>query len=354
MKQWVLLHVGNRHVAHIRIFIISCLVAALSFNAAIPSHADSNLRIAMLYDIGGRGDNGINDAAAVGLDAAKKQFHLSDLQVREMAPINTEGDREARLLFLAKAGYDLIIAVGPGFSEAVAVAAEKYPTIQFAILGDSSVAMVNVMNIDFAPGQSAFMAGVLAGASSTTGKLGSILPADQYLADNQRAFADGVHFANPKAKVFGQSVTVGNKGVTNISVASLGSVGVDVIYSTWNKTSEVLTQVLAADQDLAKKKSKYLIKLIGNTPQQYFLTFPAAKKVVIGAVKDRFDLAVIDLVAKTLKGQTFNDILDEKAGIYGHIYTFSGGGVALATSNPVPAVNSKLRAAASVVSTGKY
>ena len=350
MKLWALLH-----VAKVRSLLTFLTVAALSMGSLIPvASAESNIRIAMLYDIGGRGDNGINDAAAKGLDAAKKQFHLSTLAVREMAPINSESDREARLLFLAKAGYDLIIAVGSGYSQAIAVAAEKYPTIQFAILGDASVAMVNVMNIDFSPTQSAFMAGVLAGASSVSAKVGSILPADQNLQKNQSAFADGVHFANPKAKVFGQSVTLNLKGASNISVASMSSVGVDVIYSTWNKSSEVLNQVIAVGQDLIKKKSKFSIKLIGITPQQYFLTFPAAKKVVIGAVTDRFDRAVIDLVAKALKGQTFNDILDEQAGIYGHIYTFNGGGVALATSAPTSTVTSQLTSAEKVLASGKY
>lgn len=345
MMQWALLH-----VAKVRNFFLWLAIFSSAFSLATPlARADTNLRIAMLYDIGGRGDKGINDAAAAGLDAAKKKFNLSALSVREMAPINSEADREARLLFLAKAGYDLIIAVGSGYAQAIAIAAEKFPTIQFAIVGDSSVAMVNVMNIDFSPTQSAFMAGVLAGASSITAKVGSILAADANLAMSQSAFADGVHFANPKAKVFGQSVAITPKGPADISVASLNSVGVDVIYSTWNKSSEVLNQVIAVDQDLAKKKSKYMVKLIGNTPQQYFLTFPTAKKFVIGAVADRFDRAVIDLVAKTLKGQTFNDILDEKAGIYGHIYTFSGGGVALATSSPTPTVTAKLKAAESVL-----
>ncbi len=349
MKQWVLLH-----VAKVRALFTSIVIVALALSAALPAQADSNLRIAMLYDIGGRGDNGINDAAAAGLDAAKRQFHLSDLSVREMAPINTEGDRETRLLFLAKAGYDLIIAVGSGFAQAISVAAEKYPTVQFAIIGDSSVAMVNVMNIDFSPGQSAFMAGVLAGATSTTGKVGSILPADQYLAKNQSAFADGARFANPKVKVFSQSVPLDAKVGSSILVSTLTGQGVDLIYSPWARSSEVLNQIIAIDQDLMKKKSKTVVKLIGNTPQQYFLTFPTAKKVVIGAVKDRFDRAVIDLVAKTLKGQTFNDILDEQAGIYGHIYTFASGGVALATSTPTSLVASKVKAAERSLTSGKY
>src|SRR6185312_6989728 len=69
------------------------------------SSAAKKLKVGMAYDVGGRGDQSFNDAAARGLDKAK-----SDLGVdaKEAAAVNGENEaaREERLQQLIDAGYD--------------------------------------------------------------------------------------------------------------------------------------------------------------------------------------------------------------------------------------------------------
>ena len=65
----------------------------------------------MAYDVGGRGDQSFNDAAAAGLDKAKSELGVD---AKEAAAVNGENEaaREERLQQLIDAGYDHVIAVG--------------------------------------------------------------------------------------------------------------------------------------------------------------------------------------------------------------------------------------------------
>ena len=310
---------------------VSFLALSLVTTGAITEAAQAvnpNVRIAVVYDAGGRGDGGINDATAKGLDLAKRRFGLSALQIREMATLNTDQDRTARLDFLAKAGYNVVIAVGPAFAKSVSDASDHYPEVQFAILGDSSVPQINVMAVDFSHGQSAFLSGVMAAASSKSGKVGIISQADYYWESDQAAFTKGAKFANPKVKVFAQPISQSTTGTPNFDVSQLTNLGADVIYSTWSRTGDVFTQVLKVNTAAAKKKSKVVVKIIGSQPEQYFLAAPALKKILIGKVVKKYDVAILDLVSATVNDRTLSDILSEDEGIYGRRYTLKNGGLA--------------------------
>src|SRR4029079_10666942 len=72
--------------------------------------------VGLAYDLGGRGDQSFNDAAAAGLDQAKSEFNL---EVQELEP-NTGGTNRAELLdLLASQGTQLIIGVGFLYAETV-------------------------------------------------------------------------------------------------------------------------------------------------------------------------------------------------------------------------------------------
>ena len=77
--------------------------------------ASSDAKVGLAYDIGGRGDQSFNDAAAVGLDKAKSELGV---EVREAEAGAGESDaaKEERLRVLADGGFNPIIAVGFAFS----------------------------------------------------------------------------------------------------------------------------------------------------------------------------------------------------------------------------------------------
>ena len=106
-------------------------------------------KVAIAYDIGFLGDNSFNDAVHLALKSAKKKYGLVEPFVREVPTNGTAVDRLTRLRFLAKNGYTLIIAVGPGYRQTVARVSKEYTETQFAIVNDRSIAQLNVSNIYF-------------------------------------------------------------------------------------------------------------------------------------------------------------------------------------------------------------
>jgi basic membrane protein A len=315
----------------------SLVLAAL----VTPAHAVLSIKIAIAYDIGGRGDHGINDSAAKGVDAIKKKFNLTALSVREMVTNGTESDRESRLQFLADAHYNLIIAIGPGYAHALGVVAVANPETQFALINDASVGNLNLSDMIFANADGAYLAGVLAGAATKTNKVGFIGPSlfGPFVSD----FILGLKSVQPKATVVTQLIDSAATAATKTLISS----GVDIVFSEWSTSGEVQDTVAALS---TKKRPLYLI---GVNPDQYFLLDKTGQKVVIGAVSKHIDVAVSDVMRSALEGQSIVDVLNDTEGIFGHIYTVKDGGESMALTSLGAAYSVKVAAAVAKLKSGK-
>ncbi len=323
---------------------VVALVASTSLLLTwVPSYSQAvvSIKIAIAYDIGGRGDHGINDSAAKGVDAIKKRYGLSSLSVREMVTNGTESDRESRLQFLASANYSLIVAIGSGYALAVSVVAAANPTTEFALINDASIGNLNISNMVFSNSQGAYLAGVLAGAATTTKKVGFIGPVSSgpVITD----FQLGVISVNPKAIV--KSVLL-DKAPANATRALI-SQGTDIIFSEWTTSSEV------EDTVASLTTNKRPIYLVGINPDQYFLLGKGSQKFLIGAISKHVDMAVADVMTAAINSQTIIDVLDAKAGIYGHMYTVKDGGVSIALTALGARYSVKVTAAIAKLKRGK-
>ncbi|MEN9324470.1 MAG: hypothetical protein RL414_224, partial [Actinomycetota bacterium] len=277
--RWDLFLVPN--VAKSRLLLPFLLVFSLLVPAPTAQSASST-KIAILYDLGGRGDGGINDAAGLGVDKAKKQFRLNPLALREIATDGTDLDRLLKIRFLAKANYSPIILVGKGFESSLSVAIDEFPETQFAIIDSARVGQLNVENLIFHDSQASYVAGVLAASASKTNTVGIWLDPDKAsLHTPTAAFIAGAKSVKPKIVVLEQQRRIDAK----IDVSSMLDRGADVIYSTWSVSSSVLDVV--AERNTKKKPLRY----IGVIPDQFFLKSAKAKSVLIGAVHNRIDTA---------------------------------------------------------------
>jgi basic membrane protein A len=329
MTQWASSRVHKSRIALISFFLTLTTLIGTSW---VPSVAAPTVKIAVIYDIGGRGDGGINDAAALGVDKAKKKFGLGPLALREIATDGTDLDRLLKIRFLANAGYSPILLVGYGFQSSLAVAMNEFPSTEFAIIDNSNVGQLNVECMVFNEAQSSYLAGVLAASASKSGKIALLLDVDRTnLRDLNRAFLLGAQSIKPKIQVLAQ-----NWGVSPSSdAASMAQRGADVFYSTWNQSSDVMDAIVARTT-----KSKPL-RYIGVLPDQFFLRSTKAKSVLLGAVQKRVDVATYDVISYGLSHRSFLDALDSENGIFGREYSFKDGGVDLL----VPALGSKYVAA---------
>ena len=321
------------------------LLLALILTAQVtPAHAiDSTVRIAIAYDLGGLGDGGVNDAAAVGLKAARAKYGLSPLALREVVTVGTEADRIERLSFLAKAGYNLIIAVGNSWSSSLAKVAEDFPESQFAIIGGSEIGMLNVSVMTYNHKEESYLAGVLAASSSTSKKIGFVADAtDTNFDSDLTAFTAGAKFGNPAVKINSAAISAS----ATAQIRTLVNSGIDVIFSRRNSSSDVYSSILT----LSKTKK---IKLIGITPDQYFLNSTAAKKVLLGTVVEDYGLAVNQLITAALNNLTITELVDADIGIYGHLYTLKNRGFTVVLNQATASANSKISSAKSLFVLGK-
>lgn len=132
-------------------------------------------KIALVYDVGGRGDLSFNDMAYLGASKAAKDFNLELKEVQS----NSESDYLPNLRSLAQKGdYDLIIAVGFMMEDAVKQVAEEFPDQKFAIVDGYIPDKPNVVSILFKENEGSALIGALAGliaANDDKDKVGAVL-----------------------------------------------------------------------------------------------------------------------------------------------------------------------------------
>ena len=305
-----------------KFFLISVLLALLPI--APVNAAPEKVKIGIVYDVGGRGDKAINDAAAAGVDRAKAKLGLSDFDVRELVTTGIDFDRENRIEFLVNAKYDLVIGIGPSFNQAMIYMSEKYPESQFAVIGSAGVESLNVSCMAFDLNQGSFLAGVSAALNSKSKKVGYLGDAaNPRNSENLNNFRAGVKYANSKTKVFAANATTSAEA----EMTKLSNQGGDVFFINWSRNGSVLTQ---ANKLASAKKS---IKLVGVRPDQFFIATKSAQKFLIGYVNQRYDSAISDLFTAALSGRSITEEVDAKNGVFGRNYNLKNSGIDLISTN---------------------
>jgi len=118
----------------------------------------SDVRSAMVTDVGGLGDNSFNDSANAGLEMGVSELGIEKNVLESGSPT----DYINNLTQLAQNGFSPIFAVGFLMTDAVAEIAPQYPEQSFAIV-DSVVEEPNVASLTFREEQGSYLAGVVAG-----------------------------------------------------------------------------------------------------------------------------------------------------------------------------------------------
>jgi basic membrane protein A and related proteins len=119
---------------------------------------ETEVRPALVLDVGGLGDQSFNDSAYAGLQRAKKKFNVDTEYLESSAPT----DYVDNLTQLADSGYTPVFAVGFLMTDAVNEVAPQYPDTDFAIV-DSVVDVENGASLVFREQEGSYLAGVVAG-----------------------------------------------------------------------------------------------------------------------------------------------------------------------------------------------
>lgn len=155
------------------------------------------MTVALVFDEGGRGDKSFNDSAARGLDRVKAELGA---KVKEVDS-KTQADYKPNFENLSFEKPDLIVGVGISMDKALHEAAAKYPEQKFAIIDVPSQAP-NVLGIVFKEEEGSYLAGVLAGLTTKTNRIGFVGGKSIPLIKKFEAgFRAGVMTVNPNAHV---------------------------------------------------------------------------------------------------------------------------------------------------------
>jgi basic membrane protein A len=121
-------------------------------------------KVAVVLDVGGRGDLSFNDMGFKGTDQAAVDFGLEMVEVQSA----TAADYLPNVRNLARSGeYDLILAVGFLLTDAVSTVADEFPDQKFAIIDGFIPDKANVMSILFRENEQSALVGALAGMVAT-------------------------------------------------------------------------------------------------------------------------------------------------------------------------------------------
>ena len=176
--------------------IISFLL--LVFTAGLSTcYAGEELKVGVIFSVGGLGDESFNDATFRGLEEAEEEYGISFDYVEPGEIAEMEEHQRS----FAEAGYDLIIAVGFLQESAMMEVAQDYPGTNFAIV-DGIVDLPNVSSLTFKEHEGSFLVGVVAGMMTETNVVGFVGGMQVPLIEKfQVGFEEGVEYVNPQATV---------------------------------------------------------------------------------------------------------------------------------------------------------
>jgi basic membrane protein A len=139
------------------ILMVAVLAVTLAMTPATIQAAPKG-KVAVVLDVGGRGDLSFNDMGYKGTDKAAADFGLEMVEIQSASA----SDYLPNVRNAARSkSFDLIISVGFLLTDAVAAAAKEYPDQKFMII-DSVVEAPNVMSIVFKENEGSALVGALA------------------------------------------------------------------------------------------------------------------------------------------------------------------------------------------------
>ncbi|MDP8965691.1 MAG: BMP family ABC transporter substrate-binding protein [Cyanobacteriota bacterium] len=276
-------------------------------------------KIGVVLDTGGENDKSFNEYTVRGAKEGAKAVGADFSYVTSASSSDYEKNIEMQI----SEGAELVITVGFLMGDATASMAKKYPNIKFAIIDNAyprakdgadpyTTDLKNVTSLMFAEDQVGYLAGVLAGCVSKTGKVATVSgmeipPVKRYVM----GFQKGAKTAKPNIVTLNQYIPDFNDPATGKTVGqSFISQGADVIFGVGGNTGN--GGLLAAKE--AGKKA------IGVDVDQY-LTYPEVKEALVTSATKNMDIAASKAVKEFVQGNL-------KPGI--QLATLNTGGVGLA------------------------
>lgn len=257
------------------------------------------LKVALIFDIGGRGDGGFNDSAYKGMEKAVSELGVKAVYIEHRR--NLELDHAINEAAASDAG--MIIGVGFPFSEKLHQLAVQYPDkkfvcVDYSVKYDNKGRMAplpsNMAGLTFREEEGSYLVGAIAALTSKTGKIGFIGGMDSsiirkfqagYLA-GASAVRPGIHVSSKYAGITGHAFIDPQKGYR--IATRMYKDGSDIIYHAAGGTGAGLFRA-------AKKMNRLAIGVDIDQSAQ-------APGLVLTSMTKHIDVAVFQSVKSCVQG----------------------------------------------------
>src|SRR6478672_7028749 len=197
------------------LLLVAALFASVLFtsckNKVEAKREGCNIKVGIVFDIGGKNDRSFNAAAWEGV---KRAQHDMDVCLYDVEPGNPTSIEPAMRAF-AERNVDLVIGVGFAQSPIMQKVATDYPNIKFAIVdgvimeADGKTPKKNVASLVFREHEGSYLVGMIAASKSKTGVLGFVGGMDIPLIHRfETGYEEGARSINPNIKVVSNYVGV--------------------------------------------------------------------------------------------------------------------------------------------------
>lgn len=221
---------------------------------------DSYVRktVGVLLDTENLNNESYNNNVLSALKRADKDF---DIRIKLEKPKTSKNFKES-LEKLHKSEPDLIIAVGARFAELIKEDATKYPKQQFAIVDYAyKVQPPNVVSVSFQDNSTGYLAGLIAGKMTDTGKVGFIGGVEGSSRDKyESGFRKGLKTSNKNAELLVKYSNVFENPESARTIAKeMRDSDRDVVFSVTEDDSKRAIQVARENggQVIAVNKDQY-------------------------------------------------------------------------------------------------
>ncbi len=298
------------------LILVSVMVISMVLAAGCSTKAKRpDVRIGLVFDVGGRGDKSFNDSAYAGFEKAMKEFDptakstdkttwVGKYEWKYLEPSAGGENREQLLRTLAEDKYTLVFGVGFLFTDALANVAKAFPATKFALIDgfvDKLTDASNIVCLGFSEHEGSFVVGAAAAKLSKTGTVGFVGGMKIPLIEKFEAgFYAGAKYVNPKIKVV--SAYIGTTGDAfkdptkgkELALSQFQKDKADVVYHASGASGVGVFQAAAQVKKLA----------IGVDSDQYLTAGADLQPYIATSMLKRVDVAVYETI-KAVVGNTF-------------------------------------------------
>ncbi len=260
----------------------------------------TDIKAAMVTDVGGLGDKSFNDASYAGLQRAETELGV---EIKALASAEI-ADYEPNIDQLAGAGYDVIFTVGFLMTDTTTLKAPEYPDVAFGGIDQFFEAPApNQAGLVFKENEGAYLAGVVAAMATLDENLDDSINPDNTIAfiggmdippveKYEAGFIAGARSVNPDVKVV--SLYAGDfddqaKG-KELALTAIEQ-GADVVFAAAGQTG------LGCITACVEKNALF----IGVDADQYE-TVDEAKPIIITSAMKNLDNVVFTVVEEVVNG----------------------------------------------------